>query len=339
METTDRVNEYLRLTLKEMGKYGVPVTPQNYAVWYAYSAGTNQALREEVHRQLESDQGITAEFNRDIYRRYLGDGALETQDNVLIQIQRLVGELAEQMKNTDGKVASQGEVFQGYANELGTDSGLNGLKRIVSGLVTATKTMLETGETLRRKLADTSREVNSLRAELEQFKEMAVTDALTGLANRPAFEAALSRYAHECKVEGYELSMLFADIDHFKRVNDEYGHLVGDMVLRMAAAMIRGFIKGRDFAARYGGEEFVVILPYTGMKGAAALAENIRAFFETKKWRQKETGRSIGAITLSLGVSQYRPGESLSDFLQRADEALYRSKDGGRNRVTSEDEM
>ena len=254
MDTTERVNEHLRLTLKMMGKqHGIPVTPQNYAVWYSYAAGTNQALREEIDRQLGSEQGITSEFNQDVFRRYLGDGAYDTQDNVLIQIQRLVAELADQMRNTDGKVAQQGEVFQDYAKELDNDSGYNGLKKIVSGLVTATKTMLETGESLRRKLADTSREVSSLRAELEQFKEMAVTDALTGLANRPAFEAALSRYAHESKAEGYELSMLFADIDHFKRVNDEYGHLVGDMVLRMAAAMIRGFIKGRDFAARYGG--------------------------------------------------------------------------------------
>jgi len=107
---------------------------------------------------------------------------------------------------------------------------------------------------------------------------------------------------------GKELGLLMADIDFFKRVNDTHGHLIGDKVLRITGAMLKNCVKGRDLVARYGGDEFVIMLPDTPGEGAITVAENIRSYFEAKRWKKKETGQPIGTITLSLGVSLYSPG-------------------------------
>ena len=125
------------------------------------------------------------------------------------------------------------------------------------------------------------------------------------------------------------------DVDFFKKFNDEYGHQIGDMVLRLVARTIAECVRGRDFVARYGGEEFVVLLPRTGLEGAFAVAENIRNTVASKRLARKSTGESLGMVTLSFAVAQFKPGETLEDFVTRADTGLYKAKKRGRNRVES----
>ena len=132
---------------------------------------------------------------------------------------------------------------------------------------------------------------------------------------------------------------MLADIDHFKEINDKFGHLVGDNVLKMIATTINDLTKGRDFVARFGGEEFAVILPDTPLGGAVRVAEQIRSHLEAVNWREKRTQQQIGAIKLSFGVALYRFGEPIDALIQKADKALYQSKSEGRNRVTSENDI
>jgi len=136
------------------------------------------------------------------------------------------------------------------------------------------------------------------------------------------------------QADGTSLCLIIADIDFFKKVNDTYGHLVGDNVIRMVAATLKNSIKGKDLAARIGGEEFAILLPDTPVDGAMKLANDIRLAFEGLDLKKKSTGESLGKITLSFGVATYREGEAVDDFINRADEALYQSKETGRNKVT-----
>jgi diguanylate cyclase len=124
------------------------------------------------------------------------------------------------------------------------------------------------------------------------------------------------------------------DIDFFKKVNDTYGHVFGDKVIRVVAQTLKDNVKGKDLAARYGGEEFVILLQDTPANGARILAERIRTAVENGRIRRAGNDESIAKITISLGVASYRAGESASDFIERADKALYESKIQGRNRVT-----
>jgi diguanylate cyclase len=129
------------------------------------------------------------------------------------------------------------------------------------------------------------------------------------------------------------------DIDHFKRFNDTWGHQTGDQVLRLVANCLSENVKGRDTAARYGGEEFVVILRQTALDGAAKLADQIRGNVENKKLVKKSTGDILGTITISIGVAQLRADDTPELLIQRADRALYRAKNTGRNRVVPETEL
>jgi diguanylate cyclase len=176
-------------------------------------------------------------------------------------------------------------------------------------------------------------EVVSLRKELEQVKEESLIDALTGISNRKAFDAALERVFEEARAEQTPLSIMLADIDHFKKFNDTFGHLIGDKVLRFVGATLKRSVKGRDFAARFGGEEFVVILPQTELAGAGVLAEQIRKAISSGELKDRQSDESYGKITVSIGIAQLYPGNLPSDLLERADRALYAAKTQGRNRV------
>ena len=136
---------------------------------------------------------------------------------------------------------------------------------------------------------------------------------------------------------GEPLSVLIADIDHFKHFNDTYGHQLGDQVLKLVARTLTKSVKGRDTPARYGGEEFAIILPQTRLKDASVVADQIRQTITRHKLVGKESGDDYGVITLSFGASQYRPGEPLGNLVRRADAALYHAKRSGRNRVSTEE--
>ena len=128
--------------------------------------------------------------------------------------------------------------------------------------------------------------------------------------------------------------LLMLDIDHFKKINDSFGHLLGDKVIKMVARTLKNQIKGKDIAARYGGEEFSVLLPETELKNAWTVAENIRRMIESMSIKRAHDKQEVCRMTISIGVARYQSDESVTDFIGRADNALYHSKNTGRNRVT-----
>lgn len=173
---------------------------------------------------------------------------------------------------------------------------------------------------------------DQLREQKELMKEMASTDPLTRIANLRRFREKLGEEHARAKRYGYPLSLLIADLDHFKRVNDTMGHPQGDRVLGEAARILSVTMRCHDFAARYGGEEFVVLMPYADGEGAVQLAERCRKAFEENKFEGLEDG---DCLTVSIGLASFLPGMDLSgqDLVDRADKALYAAKNSGRNRV------
>jgi len=167
---------------------------------------------------------------------------------------------------------------------------------------------------------------------LEDIEERARHDDLTGVYNRRALMVALEESKQRADLSGEPLSICVIDIDFFKRYNDEFDHLTGDRVLRTFAQAVQDGLRGTDIFGRYGGEEFVQILPNTTLAGAIADAERLR---ERVSAIELPIARSIGRLTVSIGVAQYGPGETIVQTFSRADEALYRAKRGGRNRVES----
>jgi diguanylate cyclase len=186
---------------------------------------------------------------------------------------------------------------------------------------------------LRERLEADGRTLATMKAEFAALQNEALLDPLTNLMNRRGFRHALDQLASRSP-NGLTGALLMADIDHFKRINDEHGHLLGDKVLQTVAQVLRSCIKGRDVASRFGGEEFAVLLPDTSEQGALAVAEQIRRTVEQGRMRRSDRGKPIGGVTISIGIAIYRPSDDLEVWIGRADEALYRSKRQGRNRVS-----
>ena len=178
--------------------------------------------------------------------------------------------------------------------------------------------MIRAGERTNRELQDAN----------EKVEKLARTDPLTGLANRRTLHEAMQREMARAERRGESLSVLIADLDHFKAINDQYGHIVGDHVLVRAAAVFGGQSRPYDLAVRYGGEEFVLLLPETSTDGAIAVAERMR-----KKVAEIRVPECPAEVTVSLGVATWVKGEEPEHFLARADAALYAAKSAGRNRI------
>lgn len=187
---------------------------------------------------------------------------------------------------------------------------------------------------LERVMEAREREMNAKYEQLEQRAEtlshLSVRDGLTGLFNRRHFEEALGLELQRARSFGQTLCLALLDIDHFKRINDGFSHVVGDAVLRIVAQVLQKELRASDVAARYGGEEFGLILPHTGLDGARIAAEKVRVAIATSPWNHLTPGREV---TASLGLAEWRAGESSTDFVRRADQALYAAKTSGRNRV------
>jgi diguanylate cyclase len=160
-------------------------------------------------------------------------------------------------------------------------------------------------------------------------------DFLTGLFNRKALDTKLGANIETSLALRVPLCMLMIDIDHFKQFNDNFGHLVGDEVVKIVARTLKETVKGKDIVARYGGEEFCVLLPDTPLGGGMVVAENIRKNIAAKELKRKDTGANYGQISVSIGVALHRATDTIPTFLKRADTALYDAKKAGRNCVKS----
>ena len=169
-----------------------------------------------------------------------------------------------------------------------------------------------------------------VRENLEEQRQKALVDPLTGLPNRAAWSERLEREVEQWQRHGNSLLIAMLDLDHFKRINDNYGHLAGDRVLKLIASVLRKRIRGGDFIARFGGEEFVLLVPDTPLAAGAKLAEALRVAIEACPFHFK--GEPV-TVTVSMGMTAFKPGEHSDLVLKRADQALYRAKNAGRNRV------
>ncbi|MEE1900256.1 diguanylate cyclase [Pseudomonas inefficax] len=183
---------------------------------------------------------------------------------------------------------------------------------------------------LSERVANMEQEALGYREHLEEQRQKALLDPLTGLPNRAAWSERVEREMLEWQAHGGHLAMAILDLDHFKRINDSYGHLAGDKVLKIVADQLRKRLRSGDFIARFGGEEFVLLLPQTSPAAAAQIAEVLRATVEACPFHFK--GERV-VITTSIGLGAFRSGERGDQVLKRADAALYRAKESGRNRV------
>ncbi|MEQ8234996.1 MAG: GGDEF domain-containing protein [Gammaproteobacteria bacterium] len=329
----ETASEYLRQAVPLMSRQRVPVVPHNYAVWYAYVDGGNPPLKQAIDDLLAAGKPVDEAATDQLYQQYFGVADRDRVEAAHQTVKKLIETLTGSIEAAGSEVDRYERSLSECAEQLDGDIAADDLRQLVAGLIESTQRMNAGSSALARHLEESRAETEVLRRELAQVRQEAQHDALTGLANRKGFELRLAELEASEDYAGRPHCLVMADIDKFKSINDTYGHLFGDKIIKVVAKAMSNLTKGKDLAARFGGEEFVILLPDTELAGARALADSIRAAIERGRVYNPKTGEEIRRITISLGVTQLMPGEAIDSTIARADEALYRAKEGGRNRV------
>ena len=332
----DAAGRLAEQALMAMQARAIPPTPQNFAVWYEHQRGENEALARAIASIEQTKEGFTRKRSAELYRLY---GCAADHCRQLHLVSERVSGLVDEVTSKLGLATSQTRDYSERLSSLGL--GLNAalepseLVVLVRELENQTELMRQRAGKLETELERNSREINNLKEDLANARRAATTDPLTGLGNRKLFDDVFAMEAASARSSGSSLSLLVTDIDHFKLFNDRHGHQIGDAVLKLVADKLKRSVKGRDTVARYGGEEFVVLLPRTGETDAADLAEQLRAEIAKSRLVVRNRGQDLGKVTISIGVAELQPGETPDNCFRRADQALYRAKNEGRNRVVA----
>lgn len=333
-ESVEQSAEYLRLALPLMSRQAAALHPVSYAIWYEYVAGSNKPLKAAIDELTRDGARLDEAATADLFRRYIVDFDEELAQRLSSGFEKVLADMEQSAAHAEDHADLFGKELAQWSEALAGDASASGAAKEVGRLLSGAREMQGAIATLVECLDHSQNEIRALRQEVDLAREEALTDGLTGLVNRRGFDLALANCLAAVMSPGQAPCLLIADIDHFKTINDNYGHLFGDKVIRSIAKILKANVKGRDTAARYGGEEFVALLPETSLENACALAEKIRLAIAASSVRRADNRQEVGKVTVSLGVACYRYGEGASRFLERGDIALYVSKNKGRNRVS-----
>ena len=326
-----------RFALEQIERFDLPADPRSFELWYIYATGHNPALNKVIDAAAASAKGLM----EDELDRLVGLHVPSRRSAA--RIGQISTDLSGEITQIMGMIETAMLSSQSYNHDLG--KGLNNIERttsqhtlkpIVEALIIATKDMENVARALEMRLEESKSKTADFQKDVDTFRLETLTDPLTLVGNRQRFDDSLGTMTAAAGASGQPLSLLIADIDYFKKFNDWFGHQAGDQVLRLVATAIKDALRDSDVVARYGGEEFAMILPNAPMAIARMTAERVRQSIASRDVKKRTTGESLGQITISIGVAEFRPGESFVEFVERADSCLYAAKGAGRNRVVGD---
>lgn len=326
--------EMLRLVLQKMTQHPAAFTPLNFAVWYEHAAGINPALSNALHPLLENAGKLNDDLIEKLYAEHVSECNTNLQQMLRNEIRDLLGKVNDSTAEASNEAERFNDSLQDCGNSLRAPIDASTLDGLVSRMSLATNHMQSSVSLLRDQLEASRAEVQQLYVQLESARGEALTDPLTGILNRRGFELTSKAILEDEHESGKTCTLVMLDIDHFKKINDTYGHLFGDKVIMAVATILKSKVKGQDAVARMGGEEFAILLPETSAEGARILSEQIRLAIERGRIRKHDTNEQIDGVTISIGIASHDSEQPLDILIDQADKALYASKQGGRNRVT-----
>jgi diguanylate cyclase len=313
-----------------MRSMGVAPIPRNYELFYEAYIGSNPSLTRELaalgSRATQDELDALGEQ----YFACHQTRAIENVHSKLIgELDGLLRLLQQEQSSLQSYNRLLGETYH-RINSKSTNSA-DILRSAISILTEATGSTMAHGEETVVQMSQRSQEMDEVRRELDEYKRIANTDSLTRIANRRAFDEKLATiYTSGTKPLA---ALVLADIDNFKKVNDAYGHPVGDKILATVATVIRSNVRKDCFVARTGGEEFAIIIEGNTADEIYQACERIRIALETTPFKNSKTGVNYGPITISLGFAMAADAEDAGELYAKSDVALYCAKNAGRNRT------
>lgn len=327
-------SDYLRMAVPLMVQRRIPPTPYNYALWYAHVRNANPALSKSLLEEFPDANSYEPEKSEALFFEFFVKTYLPNSPKAQNLLVNIVTQLTKAVSRNVRGAREYGTALQEAVDLFEETVDPQRIREALDQLLADTVSLENLNKEFQVELETASEEVAKLKKELEQSQYNARFDALTKIPNRRAFDDA---FRQSLGSEGEPTCLLLLDLDNFKQCNDTYGHLMGDRILEIVGGVLAGLQSDSIFAARYGGEEFTVIVN-DGLAVAAELAEHIRHKIAGIRIERRSTKGIIGGVTVSIGVVRAKSGETPEELIERADVALYRAKNEGRDRVIVEDD-
>lgn len=331
-ESRERIAACAAAAFDSLRELGLPPTPQHYAIWYEFHAGEHPDLRRILSIALSNRRIIDSRMMAELYELFLA-GERGGEREAAREVRAVLSDAAGRIQEAGADARRYGTTLSDAASHLAR--GDVALAELIRHLAQETATLSARSSQLGERLGASAQRIAELERQLAVAHKASMTDALTSLPNRRAFDAMVLDHAGQAMNSGEALALLMIDIDHFKRINDVWGHMVGDAVIRHVGLTISQHSKHPARAARYGGEEFAVLLPGHPLDAARQHGERLRAAVSARRLSVRANAESIGHVTASIGAAVYEPGEPVKAWIARADAALYDAKQQGRNRVVA----
>jgi diguanylate cyclase len=315
-----------------MRQMGVAPIPRNYELFYEAYLGSNPKLTKQLaalgsRATQEELDAIGAQYFSGNHQAKAVDGA---HTKIVKELEGLVTLLKQEQNSLDSYNKLLGETYSRITSKSAASADL--LHNAITLLSDATGSTMAQGQVTIDGVEAKSREMEDIRKELDEYKRIANTDSLTRLFNRRAFDEKLAAIFDNPFGRG-STTLIIGDIDHFKKINDTFGHPVGDKILATVANVIKSNLRKDVFVARTGGEEFAIVLEGGSIEDALVMAERVRRSLETTPFKNSKTGVNYGPVTLSLGLCSAAECDGPQDLYQKSDVALYCAKSAGRNRA------
>jgi diguanylate cyclase len=319
-------SNFSELTHDFLSNHLIPPTPVNYAVIYLYISDENELLSAAIDKKLQQNMLITTDFIDDLFKRYVSFSE-QIENTIISPFEKTLTKTLDQISRQLGNEEKVSKSLQKLNTILTKTEHHKSLKHIVGYLFETISNTKEQHQTLSQELSTTQQEIIQLRTKLDSSRKEALIDSLTGLLNRRGCDDKLQALSF-----ADTHSSMVIDIDHFKKINDSFGHFVGDKVIQRIAKTIESHISDKDLAVRFGGEEFLVVMTNKSIPEAKETGEKIRLSIAKMKLIQRETNTYLPPISVSIGISQNSNMPDWTSFFQQADDALYQAKSEGRNR-------
>lgn len=322
----------LKQTIPLMLKHKIPAIPNNYALWYTYVSNESPELKNAIDYVLDNKMQFSKIKTKELYRNYLAEAEEVSAWELRQSVEAMLIELSQSLRDTRTETTSFKETMDTCVDDLAKveKEGLSVIEvmALVRNLVENTQNIRRSTINFNAALKDAQNEIEALRGQLEQSQQEALYDALTGLCNRRYFDEELATQSLKPN-----LCLILVDLDYFKNINDNYGHLMGDLILKATAKKLQATCRDGAQAFRFGGEEFAIIVPNVNIAKARSMAESMRKAIEKIRVKDKRTGEILGDIAASFGVAELIKGMNPLALVEQADKQLYEAKRLGRNRV------
>lgn len=324
----------LKKAVPLMLKYKIPTTPTNYALWYAYVGEQNPILNQELDTLIKQNISYSPVSSELLYRKHVADPVELDVREMRQNLDAMVCDLSQSLRDTNqDTVVFQTKMDKDFSKltELENQGfSLEQVIAVVRSIVKESTNIRSSTVHFSNQLLKAQSEIDTLKTKLAETEKDMLFDALTSVLNRRAFDEDIAAMINQTP-EGSCLILL--DIDHFKAFNDNYGHQLGDLVLKTVAKRVQEGCRDGVKFYRFGGEEFAILIPKSQLRVARQLAEGMRRAIEKLSLKDRRNAATIDSITASFGVVQWKEGQDVSQIIEAADKLLYEAKRLGRNRV------